>query len=346
MKKCGLVLAMAALGCSALAFGCGDKQKQGEIYVYAPDGAPALALAKMLAEDTATDGVTYKVVQAASIAGFVDFKDGEKNADICVLPLNLASKKLGNGENYQLLGAVTHGNLYMLSTDTVTYSEANLAALVGKTVGVVQLTNVPGLTFQAILTAAGVPYQIVGTDGAVNAEKVNLKAVTPDAVKPTAGIDVFVAPEPAASVKVEKTPLEFVGDLQALYGAVIGGKLENVEDGAQKGYPQAVVVAKKSLISSNPTFIEEFTAELTASAEWIATAEIEVICNSVSAHIEGFTPSLTTANLSRGAISRSGVRFEGAAGYKTEINEMLARLIAVDNTAASVVFDAFFYQAK
>ena len=298
MKKFGRIFSFALAAVAAVGLAAcggkgdnGDKGNAPDVTVYAPDGAPALAIAKMLAEDTADDGVTYKVVQAASIAGFVDFKDGQKNADICILPLNLASKKLGDGSKYQLLGAVTHGNIYMLSTDETGYSQANLSALVGKTVGVVQLNNVPGLTFQAVLKAANVPYQIVGNDGAISAEKVNLKAVTPDAVKPTpavdggAGIDVFVAPEPAASVKVDKTPLNFVGDVQELYGALIGSALEGATAGVNKGYPQAAIVAKKSLIESNSAFIEEFTAELTAGAEWLATAEIATICNAVSAHL-------------------------------------------------------------
>ena len=355
-KIFSLVVAMVAASSMVTAFGCGGNgDKKGDktdITVYAPDGAPALAIAKMLAEDTADDGVRYKVVQAASIAGFVDFKDEQENADICILPLNLASKKLGDGARYQLLGAVTHGNIYMLSTDETGYSQANLSALIGKTVGVVQLNNVPGLTFQAVLKAANVPYQIVGNDGAVSAEKVNLKAVTPEAVKPTpatdgaSGIDVFVAPEPAASVKVDKTALNFVGDVQELYGGLIASTLDGAVAGVNKGYPQAAIVAKKRLIESNSAFIEEFTAELTASAEWLATAEIATICNAVSAHLPaGVTPSLTTANLSRGAIERSGVRFEAAFGYKTEINEFLARLIDVDGTAASAVSDLFFYQA-
>ena len=93
--------------------GCHMPSKE-EVDVYMPDGAPALALAYAMAKDTKEDGVTYRVVAAESIAAYVSGKEEEKNADLCVLPVNLAAKLLGNGERYQMLGVVTHGNLFLL----------------------------------------------------------------------------------------------------------------------------------------------------------------------------------------------------------------------------------------
>ncbi|MFQ7078778.1 MAG: hypothetical protein ACLRSW_13010 [Christensenellaceae bacterium] len=60
--------------------------------------------------------------------------------------------------------------------------------------------------------------------------------------------------EPAASLKVTATanapkPLSFVGDLQELYGG-------------EKGYPQAVLVAKKSFIQGNGEWINSFISEM------------------------------------------------------------------------------------
>ena len=130
----------------------------GEIIVCMPDGAPALALAQLLHEDTADDGITYKVVNSSLIASKVTYKDMDENADLCVLPVTAASKLLGSGEKYEMLGVVTHGNLYLISKDGKQVSAASIGDLKGKTVGVLQINQVPGLTFKAVLNKYGLPY--------------------------------------------------------------------------------------------------------------------------------------------------------------------------------------------
>ena len=130
----------------------------GEITVCMPDGAPALALAQLLHEDTADDGITYKVVNSSLIASKVTYKDMDENADLCVLPVTAASKLLGSGEKYEMLGVVTHGNLYLISKDGKQVSAESIGDLKGKTVGVLQINQVPGLTFKAVLNKYGLPY--------------------------------------------------------------------------------------------------------------------------------------------------------------------------------------------
>ncbi len=330
-----LLLSVGML-CSMVA--CNQEETKSDVQVYMPDGAPALALGKLLQEDTLDDGVTYTVVNAATINTYVT---GEfPKADVCILPLNLASKLLGNGETYQMAGVVTHGNLYLLSTDSQTvYTRENLNGLVGKTVGVVQLANVPGLTFKIILNELDVPYQELANSQTPATDKVNLKAVSPDMVKPTEGIDVFVAPEPAASVKADKTPLDFVGDLQALYSG-------------SNGYPQAVMVVKNSFAQKEGEWINSFLSNVQSNATWLNTlsqsdnfsSSVSTLCNAISNHLtEGMTPSLTAQNLSATAISHSGVRFESALSYKTQITQFLQKMTAVDATAAKPVEDDFYY---
>lgn len=134
-----------------------------EISVYAPDGAPALALAKLMSEENqfSQTSVTYNIVAANAIQGYVTGK--APAADICILPLNAASKLVGSGETYTMLGTVTNGNLYILSGDDEQITKDNIAELLtGKTVGVIQLANVPGLTLKIILSKYGIPYDTIG----------------------------------------------------------------------------------------------------------------------------------------------------------------------------------------
>ncbi len=128
---------------------------KSEITVCMPDGAPALALAKMMRDDTDSDGVTYKVVDSGSISAQVTYSDEAKNADLCVLPITAASKLLGSGEKYIMLGTVTHGNLYLISKDGEAITAENISSLQGKKIGVLQMNNVPGLTLKTVLVKYG-----------------------------------------------------------------------------------------------------------------------------------------------------------------------------------------------
>jgi ABC-type nitrate/sulfonate/bicarbonate transport system substrate-binding protein len=133
----------------------------GEVNVYAPDGAPALGLAKLLAgEENLSVQTNYEIVDASTIQTYVT--GANPKADICVLPVNLATKLLGSGETYKLVGTLTHGNLYMVSASGTTITSDNISSLKGKRVGVVNLAAVPGLTFKLILKNNGIEYSEEG----------------------------------------------------------------------------------------------------------------------------------------------------------------------------------------
>lgn len=136
-----------------------DTSYNGKVSVYAPDGAPALGIANLLAGEGELSGsseVSYQIVDASLIQTFVTGTDPK--ADICVLPVNLAVKLLGAGNKYKLVGTLTHGNLYLASTDSTKITIDNLGSLKGKTVGVVNLAAVPGLTFKLILKNNGIDF--------------------------------------------------------------------------------------------------------------------------------------------------------------------------------------------
>ena len=135
----------------------------GEVSIYAPDGAPALALAKLMAEENqfGQTSVSYNVVPSSNIQAYVTGEDPA--ADICILPLNAASKLLGDGSTYRMLGTVTNGNLYLLSKDGASVTSENIREeLNGKTIGVIQLNNVPGLTLKIILEKYDIDYEVIG----------------------------------------------------------------------------------------------------------------------------------------------------------------------------------------
>ncbi len=179
-----------------------DSATPEKVTVYSPDGAPALALAEMIKENS--EIVSYHVVDASTIQTYVNNADETKNADFCILPVNAAAKLLGKGEKYQMLGTVTHGNLFILSkgkTDDFKDGEA-LKALIGKQVGVVQLPNVPGMVLKMILKKYEIPFLVIENEADAAADKVNLVAISGAAqVGADSRFAAFVVAEPLATLR-------------------------------------------------------------------------------------------------------------------------------------------------
>lgn len=143
-------------------FFCGElgpASASSEVEIYMPDGAPALALAKLMSEEDqfSQTSVEYNVVPADSIAAYVN--GANPAADICVLPVNAAARLLGSGAVYKMLGTVTNGNLYLLTADGEDITQDNISSLVGKRIGVINLANVPGLTLKIILNRFNIPFE-------------------------------------------------------------------------------------------------------------------------------------------------------------------------------------------
>ena len=121
--------------------------------IYMPDGAPALAMAQLIKDDAQFGRtVNYTVVAASNIGPAVV----QKKADVAILPVTAASKIIGSGEEYVMLGVVTHGNIYVMSSEDL----SSLQDLCGKTIGVIGQGQVPDLTFRYLLNKNGIEYQV------------------------------------------------------------------------------------------------------------------------------------------------------------------------------------------
>lgn len=195
MKKLlSLLMAFALVIVSAFALtGC-SRNYEGEIKIYMPDGAPALAFSQLMHENNGLEkNATYTVVPASTIQQFV----ANESATAALLPVNLASKLCGNGEKYRMVSVNTHGNLFIIGSAAVN----TVADLKGKTVAVVNLANVPGLTLKAILNDNGISYT---ADESAKADgNVLLKGVADGpaaaALVKTGQADLALVPEPAAT---------------------------------------------------------------------------------------------------------------------------------------------------
>ena len=335
MKKFLATAIALTIGAAACVFtACAGENDDGTYTVYAPDGAPALALANAVNEDD--DRYDFRIVASNAITAQVQGE--EPAADFCILPVNVAAKLLGKWETYQMLGTVTNGNMYLLTTgDNPEITTDNLSTLVGKTVGVVQLNNVPGLTFQAVLSRNDIDYQILGNDVEAASDKVNLQAFADaSTVTPASGCDYYLCPEPAATGKINGTassanPFKLAGSLQTLY------------DG-ENGYPQAVLVAKTSVIEEAKSVVDTFITYMEGSADFLASASAaDVVALLEDCYTEGMTPSLNANNLNVTVIANCSVYFTAAQDCKSRVNAFLAELIDLNAEFTSAVSDSFYY---
>lgn len=339
MKKFfAMLLSGLLLAASLVAISCGETNS-ASYTVYAPDGAPALALANAIHEEGEEGKFDFRVINAADITAQVT--GNAPAADFCILPVNAAAKLLGNGESYQMLGTVTNGNMYFLTTgDNPALTKGNFAtALKGKTVGVVQLNNVPGLTLQAVCKRENAAYAVLGNDTQADAEKINFKPIADAAtgVTPAGGCDYYLCPEPARSAKIKGTasspnPLKAAGSLQELYG--------------ENGYPQAVLVAKKSVIDGDKNAVSKMISYLEGSAAFLEASEPNAVVTLLDGcRTAGLTPAFNANNLTKEVIANCSVSFSKAADCKQRVNAFLAELIAVNPSFTSAVSEAFYYGA-
>jgi len=324
-------LAIVIVACGLCFSGCKEDVPEGETTVYMPDGAPALALAGVMKDDTESDGVTYRVVAPALIKTKITYSDMDENADFCVLPVTAACKLVGAGTEYKMLGALTQGNLYLISKTAKEYTQENLSDLIGKTVGVLQINEVPGLTLKATLSKHGLPYAELVDGASAQADKVNLKGVA-DATAIDGSLDCYLLAEPAVSVQVNKNGYTIVGDLQALYSS------------AEIGYPQAVLVAKTSILQEKAEWTKAFLEKISAAGEWLKSASGEEIVHTVTAHLEdeNYATSLKAPLLTADVLARCGVRFSYARDCRADVDSFMSALKSV-NANAAVVPNADFY---
>ena len=332
MKKFLAIILSVVSAFTVFAFSaCGKDTKDftyTNLSVYAPDGAPALSIAKFIndGEDFVNDiEVVYNVVAASSIGQVMQQGKG----DIIIMPVNAASKLYAaNAENpYKMAGVITHGNLYIMSKEDLTVND-----LKGKVVGVIGQGNVPDLTFKAVLEAADIEYEV--RDTAIE-NKVALRYYADGSeIIPAlrqSVITVGLVPEPAANKLVSvDSSFKYALDLQKLY------------DAETETYPQAVVMIKSSVIAAYPNIISSFGGKVAGAVSWAKANPTLAVDAISSALAEGLTPSLTAANLNATVVDKCKIFWQSAASAKEEVKAYLNAIIEIEQIAAKAVSDDFF----
>ena len=250
MKKLFTILLVFCL-CALTVFsfvGCSEKTSTESITIAVPDGGPALGMAYLMKNYPTIDNtkVAYKIVDgAAGIKAAV--MSGE--ADVAIMPTNMASILYNQGIEIQLVGTNSYGLLYMLS-NTFTKEAFSLETLKGQVLNTVGQGGTPEIVLKKVLEGANIPYEESDTpvEGKV-AIKYHAEGTTIIGGLKQGTIHFAVLGEPAVSTALQKVggSLEIVCDLQQEWKTAAN---------TDASYPQTALVAKKSLIQSDPTLVK------------------------------------------------------------------------------------------
>lgn len=264
--KFTIMLLMLVLVTSALS-GCVHGKLPENISCYVPDGAPAMAVANIIADGTLeTTAVTTTITTGEDVIA----KCSSGEADIAILPTNAAVKILKSRDDYSLFTVNVQGLLYIMGTTEI----SELSQLVGKKVYSIGANNTPQFVFNKILDNNSILHCEFGN--LVDATQINIKyesdgsSIIPLFMNSTA--EFAVLGEPAATNLINKAKTKGITvyrlfDLQKLWKEATNS--DNV------GYPQAGMIVKNELLSQG-NFAESLYTKLSENSDYLAANASEL----------------------------------------------------------------------
>lgn len=248
MKKYLLTLLFAALVTLPLNAIAAD-EKVKNVRVIMPTGVPAISMAEMIkGKSFEMSGYTidYTVLESPDmLAG----KLISNEADLAVVPTNLAIKLYNKGINIRYGGGVVWGILYVISQERTN----DWQALKGKEIYTLGRGLTPDIVLRYLLTKNGLT---PGKDITIRYANSTTELAPTFLVGKSS---YSLIPEPALSMVMKKKPsTNIMFDLQKEWAKVTG-----ITD----GYPQASLIMIGDFAENNPEFIEKFLAAYEKSVQ-------------------------------------------------------------------------------
>ncbi len=331
IKKIMSVCCAAALAAMPLAFsGCSPKSEP-KYKVYMPDGAPAVALAKLM-HDGYPDAGFNVVPNNAKVTIAQHVAKGD--ADLAILPVNAAATLYNGGTEIVMLSVNTHGNLFVIGNgDAITPED-----LVGKRLGVMGQGNVPDHALRMLFDSKGIEIEVV-TDTAAVDGKVAVRYVgAGDQLAPLlkkGEVDYGYLAEPAVTTVSTNLGKNIVMDMQEQWKSAFGSE-----------FPQAVLVAKKELVENDKAYVDGFLSALKDSDGW-AEKNTDKVIDAVDAHMIDSTDT-TLAMLTEKSVKGCNIRTVDAADAKADCELYFEKLLALSTDIGQVISkkpdDGFYYK--
>lgn len=292
MKKVlTIIVVLSVIAATLLLFvSCEDNTENAvEINVAVPDGAPALAIAKLL-NSSKFDGykVNYEIVAGATE---ISAKITTGSADIVVAPTNIAAKLYSNGAKIKVVASNIFGLVYLVGTEDIT----SISALRGQEILCTGQGGTPDFVLQYVLNQNG-----------INGEDANITYISQgsDAIAAlkTGQAKFALLGEPAATMAVNNAGARILVDFQEEWENLTGNE----------GYPQASTIVTDEVFSEHSAFLKAFLAEMEANTEWVKS-NVETVNKVLKDY--GSTNTFASAEV----IERCNVRYVGALKAKASI---------------------------
>lgn len=301
MKK--LITVIICLLFSTTIIGCTQEKSYN---VYAPDGAPLMAIAKLMHnDDIAGADFSYNVINSDAIIPTMTNAD----ADFIIAPTNVGVKLSVMGGNYVFAGTTSWGNLYIVSNNDNVKARNDCQTLTEflnqfkqKTVYSIGTGAVPDITFKHILSQNDVTVDIQPLD----ASQIILKLKQRQ-------IDFGILGEPAATNAVEISGGKIICSISSIWAETTG-----------YDFPQASLFIKKSIADKDKTTALLFIDKLISSIEYLNQSEENAF--SLGDFIEKSGKSSLTATIMKKTYLKTNQKYVSAIDAKDSVKNFCSVL--------------------
>lgn len=334
-KKLSIILVsiMLIITCVFGLVGCSDAT-QTTIKIAVPDGAPAIAVTNIV-----KNGLTLEKNQKLSLnitePNNVKNDVQAKNLDMAILPTNIAtmlySASVAKNDNdpYVMLATATYGNLYIIGKSTV----ATFDQMVGNIIYAIGKGAIPGKVLEKVLTANNIPYKEITkveekTDNVLNIMYVQNGPAVIQAINGSTTEVFGMLADPAVTLQ-KKQGKKICYDLQKEYQISTGSTV--------LGYPQAVLIAKKSFINSNKALVKQFVSKMQENIEFINNTENQTAgLENILQNNKYGSPS-AVKKIPGPSIKGCNIVVKSAMEAKNDV------IVLLSNLSLNTVADDFFY---
>lgn len=291
-----------------------------KIKVVAPAGAPAMSLLKTMDENKRilNKDIEYEILNASDVLAS---KIISKEADIAIIPSNLASNLYNRGIDIRLVSTSIWGVLYLVSKDDSIKTWDDLR---GKEIVSIGRNLTPDAILQYLLKANGLK---VGKD-----IKISYINSAPELAQLfLAGrIDTAIIPEPIlSSVLMKKKDTNIVFNIQ-----------DEWKKTSKAAIPQVVMVVQSDLVENHKEFLDEFMESYKNSIGWVNANPIK------AGEISSKFSKKNQGKIMASSIKRSNLMFKSAEDSKKELEEYYKVLLKFNPKliGGKLPDDKFYYE--
>lgn len=301
-----------------------DKKEKVKVQVVVPAGTPTMSLLKMMKEKTSLGENVEVSYDSIAQTDVLTSKIISKEAQIAIVPTNMASIMYNKNKGYEVVATSIWGNLYLVSSEPI----SSVDQLKGKEINMIGKGMTPDIIFRYLLKNIGLDPE----------KDVTLKYVSGATELAPAFISgkssVSMMPEPMLSmVKMKKEDTNVILDFQEEWKSVTG---------QDNGYPQASVIVSKDLIKDNYEIVAKFLDEYSKNIEWINNNP-----EKAGEYAEELELGMKKAVVSK-SLAGSNIKYVSVAEAKDSIKSYLTVLkdFSADTIGGQMPDEKFYFEKK